>query len=70
MLMQGRAMARMIGPEMSEEDWALRYSKVFQRLVRSDPEFTRLVIDGSGDSLDKIIARLQAETKPEMSAAA
>jgi hypothetical protein len=42
-LMQGRAMARMTGPEMTEEEWVMRYSEPFRRLIKSDTEFARLV---------------------------
>lgn len=70
MLMQLRLMQRMTGPELSEEQWEKRYSSVFRGLIKSDPEFARLVAEGSEDSLDTIIGRLKAETKPEMSAAA
>lgn len=69
-LMQVRAMERMVGPDLTEEDWVMRYSETFRGLVKSDPEFAKLVANGDESAIDSIIARLQAETKPEMSAAA
>jgi len=70
MLMQVKIMARMVGPDLSEEDWVMRYSEPFRSLVKSDSEFAKQVADGDEGAIDSIIQRLKTEAKPEMSAAA
>ena len=70
MLMQVEIMRRMTGPELSEEDWVIRYSETFRSLVKSDPDFAKQVANGNESQIDSIIKRLETEAKPEMSAAA
>jgi hypothetical protein len=68
MIMQAKIMAKMVGPDLSEEDWVMNYSKTFREIIKTDAEIARRIAEGNDAVIDTIIKRLQTESSPELAA--
>jgi hypothetical protein len=66
MLMQVKIMARMVGPDLSEEDWVMSYSKPFREIIKTDAEIAQRIAEGDDTVLDEIITRLSKSPRAEL----